>query len=210
MKTHSQFFVGPDALTIYGSLWVAAWFILIIACANLTNLMLVRTTGRREFPIRIAIGASPGRMIRQVILESLVIASGAGVLSYWLARWSLRAWAVASASPYQVFDYTVYSSTLAYLFATSVAAAILFSLVPITKVWQLGRNSALRSDAHGVTRDPRGKRLAAVAVAVQMALAVLLLSGAGVLVGSFWNICQRRKRRTRSRRHIAWIDETVT
>lgn len=188
MKTHSQFFVGPDALTIYGSLWVAAWFILIIACANLTNLMLVRTTGRRELSTRIALGASPGRMIRQVILESLVIAGGAGVLGYWIARWSLRAWAVATPSPYQVFDYTVDSSTLAYLFATSVAAAILFSLVPIIKVWQLGRTGALRSDAHGVTPDPRGKRLAAVAVAVQMALAVLLLSGAGVLVGSFWNI----------------------
>ena len=80
------------------------------------------------------------------------------------------------------------SGTLAYLVAISVAAAVLCSLAPIGRVVQLGVSGALKGDARGVTQESRGKHLAAGLVAGQMALAIVLLSGAGVLVRSFVNI----------------------
>jgi putative ABC transport system permease protein len=127
-------------------------------------------------------------MVRQVIVENLMLAGVAGALGWWIANWSVRTWAVVTASVYQVLDYTVDSGTLAYLVAIAVAAAGLCSLAPIGRVVQLGVNGALQGDARGVTQGRRGKRLAAALVAGQMALAMVLLSGAGILVRSFVNI----------------------
>ena len=80
VDTYSQFFIGPDAPVIYGSLWVAAWFVLLIACANLANLTVARTIGRwRDFSTRIALGAGQARMMRQIFVESLALAGVAGV-----------------------------------------------------------------------------------------------------------------------------------
>jgi putative ABC transport system permease protein len=189
VNTWSQSFIGPDAPVIYGSLWVAAWFVLLIACANLANLTVARTVGRSsDFSTRIALGAGRGRMMRQIFIESLTLTSVAGVLGWWIAKLGVRAWAVETASIYQILDYTLDSGTLAYLVAISLAAAILVSLAPMGRVLQIGVNSALKSDAPGVTPGLRRKHLAAVLVAGQMALAIVLLSGAGVLVRSVMNI----------------------
>jgi putative ABC transport system permease protein len=189
VSTYSQSFIGPDAPVIYGSLWVAAWFVLLIACANLANLTVARTVGRRsDFSIRIALGAGRWRMMRQIFVESLTLTSVAGVLGWWITKWGVRTWAVETASIYQILDYTLDSGTLAYLVAISLAAAILFSVAPMGRVLQVGVNSALKSDAPGVTPGLRSKRLAAVLVAGQMALAIVLLSGAGVLVRSLMNV----------------------
>jgi putative ABC transport system permease protein len=189
VDTYSQSWIGPDAPVIYGSLWVAAWFVLLIACANLANLTVARTVGRwRDFSIRIALGAGRGRMMRQIFVESLTLTSVAGVLGWWIAKWGVRTCSVETASIYQILDYTLDSGTLAYLVAISLASAILFSLAPMGRVLQIGVNSALKSDAPGVTPGLRGKHLAAVLVAGQMALAIVLLSGAGVLVRSLMNV----------------------
>jgi putative ABC transport system permease protein len=189
LATYSQSFIGPDAPIIYGSLWAAAWFVLLIACANLANLTVARTVGRRsDFSTRIALGAGRGRMMRQIFVESLTLTSVAGVLGWWIAKWGVRTWAVETASIYQILDYTLDAGTLAYLVAISLAAAILFALAPMGRVLQIGVNSSLKSDAPGVTQGLRGKHLAAVLVAGQMALAIVLLSGAGVLVRSLMNV----------------------
>jgi putative ABC transport system permease protein len=189
LDTYSQSFIGPDAPIIYGSLWVAAWFVLLIACANLANLTVARTVGRwSDFSTRIALGAGRGQMMRQIFVENLTLTSVAGVLGWWITKWGVRTWAVETASIYQILDYTLDSGTLAYLVAISLAAAILFSLAPMGRVLQIGVNSALKSDAPGVTQGLRGKHLAAVLVAGQMALAIVLLSGAGVLARSLMNI----------------------
>lgn len=189
VQTYSQAYVTPDAPMIYGSLWAGSWFVLLIACANLANLTLVRTIGRwREFSTRIALGAGQARMVRQMLVESMVLAGVAGVLGWWLTKWSVRTWAEATASTYLALDYSVTFGTLAYLVAISVAAGILISLVPIARVIQLGVNGALKGDARGVTQGLRGKHLTAGLVAGQMALAIVLLTGAGVLIRSFENI----------------------
>jgi putative ABC transport system permease protein len=189
VDTYSQSWIGPDAPVIYGSLWVAAWFVLLIACANLAILTVARTVGRwSDFSIRIALGAGRGRMMRRIFVESLTLTSVAGVLGWLITKWAVHTWAVETASIYQILDYTLDFGTLTYLVAISLASAILFSLAPMGRVLQIWGNSALKSDAPGVTPGLRGKRLAAVLVAGQMALAIVLLSGAGVLVRSLMNV----------------------
>jgi putative ABC transport system permease protein len=187
--THSEMNSGPDAPIIWGSLWTAAWFVWLIACANVANLMLVRTMGRwRELSTRIALGAGQRRMMRQMFTESLALTSVAGAIGWWITRWSVRTWVALTASRYQVLDYTVDSGTFAFLVGLSVAAALLCSLAPIGRVVQLGVNGALKGDARGVTQGLRAKHMAAGLVAGQMALAIVLLSGTGVLVRSFMTI----------------------
>src|SRR5262245_59190888 len=186
VATYSKAFLAPDGPMIYGSLCAAAWFVLLIACANLANLTIVRTLGRwREFSTRIALGASLWRMARQIILEHLMLAAVAGAFAWWITRWSVEAWASATASRYLAIDYTVNSSTLRYLMAITVIAAAVVALVPLVKLAQINIRGSLRHDMRGMTQDPRAKRLAAVLVTSQMALALVLLSGAGVLVRSF-------------------------
>lgn len=193
VSTHAQFFIGEDAAIVYGSLWAAAWFVLLIACANLANLGLARTAGRsREFATRIALGAGQGRMLRQIFVEGLMVAAAAGLPGWWIAKWSVHAWSVATASRFQILDYTLNSGTVAYSVVVSMAAAILVSLVPIGRVWQITATGVLKGAAQGITRNPRGKYLAAILVAGQMALAIVLLSGAGVLVRSLWNVVGAR------------------
>src|SRR5215468_11675761 len=137
VQNWSQSFIGPDASVIYGSLWAAVWFVLLIACANLANLSLARTIGKsKDFSTRIALGASQGRMIRHILMDGIVLAAAAGIAAWWITRWSVRAWAVATASHYLVLDYTIDGSTLAYLVSVCVLSAFLFSLVPIAKVLQ--------------------------------------------------------------------------
>ncbi len=174
---------------IYGSLWVGAWFVLLIACANLANLTMVRTLGRwREFSIRIALGAGLWRMARQIFVEHLMLGAVAGTLAWGITRWTMQTWASATASRYLAIDYTVNSSTLFYLIAITLIAAVVLVLVPLVKIVQLGIRGSMRSDTRGATQDPRGKRLSAVLVTSQMALALVLLLGAGVLVRSFEKI----------------------
>ena len=189
LATHSETMSGRDATLIWGSLFVGAWFVLLIACANLANLTLVRTIGRwHEFATRIALGVGQARMIRQIVMESLTLACVAGALGWLITNWTMRSWTAATESRYQVLDYAVDSGTLGYLVAISIGAALLMSLPLIVRVRQLGVSGALKGDARGVTQGFRGKHLAAGLVAGQMALAIVLLSGAGVLVRSFVNI----------------------
>ena len=184
-----HFHAGPNAPMIYGSLWAGACFVLLIACANLANLTLARTIGRwRDFSIRMALGAGQWRMIRQIFMEGILLASVAGMLGWWITKWSVHRWADATASRSQILDYTVDSGTLAYLVAVSIVAAMLFSLAPLGRVLQVQVSGVLKAEAGGVTQGLRGRGLSAVLITGQMALAIVLLSGAGVLVQSFLNV----------------------
>jgi predicted permease len=127
-------------------------------------------------------------MARQVLIESLLLASVGGGLGWWIARWGLHIWNIATESRYQILDYTPGSDTVTYLAATSIIAAMLFSVVPIVRIWRLDVNGALKSDARGSGQALRGKYAAGALVAVQMALAIILLSGAGVLLRSFMKV----------------------
>jgi len=179
---------GPNGPLVFGSLWVGACFVLLIACANVSNLTLVRTIGRaRELATRIALGAGLWRMLRQVLIESAVLASAAGVIGWWITSVGVHVWADATASPFQVADYTLNTRTQGYVIVITILAAVLFSVGPLCHIARL-RAGTSTAAGHGVTQPVRSRRLAAVLVAGQMALAIVLLSGAGVLVRSLVNI----------------------
>lgn len=187
--TYAEVHTSPDAPRIYGALWAGAWFVLLIACANLTNLTLVRTTGRwREFSTRVALGAGQLRMVRQMLIECLLLSAVGAIAAWWLIKWSVGLWADATASRFLVLDYSITSGTLAYLVWIAAAAAGAIAVLPISRVMQLGVSEAIKGDARGVSQNLRGKHLTATLVAVQMTLAIVLLLGAGVLVRSFENI----------------------
>ncbi len=189
VQTYTQAHVSADAPRIYGALWAGAWFVLLIACANLANLTLVRTVGRwRELSTRVALGAGQTRMVRQMLIESLAVTGVAATIAWWLVKWSVRAWAESTASRYLVLDYSVTPETLAYLLSISVAAALAIALLPIARVLQLDLNEAIKGDARGATQGVRSKKLTSALLAAQMALAIVLLLGAGVLVRSFEKI----------------------
>src|SRR5262249_907155 len=137
VQNWSQYFIGPDASVIYGSLWAAVWFVLLIACANLANLSLARTIGQsKDLSTRIALGASQLRIIRLIVMDGVVLGAAAGIIAWWITKWSVRAWAVATSSRYLVLDYTIDGSTFAYLVGACVLSAFVFSLPPIAKVLQ--------------------------------------------------------------------------
>jgi len=189
LATHSESMSGRDARLIWGSLWVAAWCVLLVACASLANLSMVRTIGRwREFSTRIALGAGQMRMVRQILLESVILAGIAAVFGWQIATWSIQRWIAVTDSRYQILDYAIDSTTFTYLVSIAGGAALLCSLAPIARVIQLGVSNALKGDARGVTEGLRGRRLAVGLIAGQMALALVLLSSAGVLVRSFTHI----------------------
>lgn len=186
---YSQFFVGPDASVIYGSLWAAGWLVLLIACANLANLAMARALGQsRELATRLALGAGRGRIARVILTETMLLAGIGGAIAWWIARWGIRTWAVATDTRYQVLDYTIDSGTLGYLIAVTIVAAVLVSLAPMARLLRFEVSGVMSGGSRSSTQTPRGKRLAGVLVAAQMALAMILLSGAGVLAHSLWTL----------------------
>jgi predicted permease len=180
---------GPNGPLVFGSLWVGACFVLLIACANVSNLILVRTIGRtREFVTRMALGAGLWRMLRQLLIESAVLASAAGTIAWGMTVAGVRVWADATASPFQVADYSFNTRTQTYVIAITIVAGVLFSLGPLWHIARLRAGGTMTAAGRGMTQPLRSRRLAALLVAAQMALAIVLLSGAGVLVRSLINI----------------------
>jgi putative ABC transport system permease protein len=191
VQNFHEFFLGPNAARIYGSMWGAVGFVLLIACANLANLLLARGLGRsREISVRIALGAGRWRIIRQLLVESVMLSGLGGVCGWWIARWGVRAFelAMASKSPWMVVDYTMDYRVLGYLLAISVGTGLLFGLAPASSLSRLDVNAALKDGGRGSTAARRASRLSAALVIGEMALAVVLLAGAGVMVRSFVNI----------------------
>jgi predicted permease len=185
-----EFFIGPNALLLYGSMWAAVGFVLLIACANLANLLLARAIDRsREISIRIALGGGPWRIIQQLLIESVMLSGVGGFLGWWLAKWGVRTYelAMAAKSSWLIIDYTMDQRVLGYLVALSIGTGLLFGLAPALPLSKLDVNVGLKHGGRGVT-DGGGKRLSALLVTGEMALAVVLLAGAGVMVRSYLKI----------------------
>lgn len=180
--------VGDSRLPLY-LLLSAVGMVLLIACANLANLLLVRAVGRQsELAVRAALGASRARLLRQLLTESVLLSAGGSLLGVLLARWLLDALVLFGAGSLPRLQ-EVRMATPVFVFTAAIAAlaAILFGLAPAWRASQVQIMDAVRE---GVRRTGSGRhnRLRSVLVVAEVALAVVLLASAGLLLKSFWRL----------------------
>ena len=166
----------------------AVGLLLLIGCANVANLLLARSTTRQgEFAIRVAMGANRWRLVRQLVVESLVLAALGAVLGCLLAWAGLRG--LVAAIPRKIIpsEAAVGLNGTALLFALGVAAltALIFGLAPAIRVSRQRVNETLRSGGRGVGGGFRRARLRGALVVAEVALSMVLLAGAGLLMRSF-------------------------
>ena len=182
--------VGDIGLALYVLLG-AVGFVLLIACANLANLMLARVGGRgREIAVRTALGASRLRIVRQLLTESLLLAVAGGGVGLLLAIWAVR-WLV-SLSPGtipRVDEISVDPRVAGFTLLVSVATGVLFGLVPALQVSRTDLTDALKESGR-TTPGLRRHRLRSALVVSEVALSLVLLVGAGLLIRSFAKLNQ--------------------
>jgi putative ABC transport system permease protein len=172
-------------------LLAAVGFVLLIACANVANLLLARSTGRaREFAIRIAMGAGRVRMVRQVLTESVLLGLSGGVIGLLIAAWGTQAAikALPAALP-RAEEVHLDGRVLLFTFGASIFAAFLFGLIPALKTARAEIQETLKESGRGGSGARH--RAQGTIVAVEMALALVLLTGAGLMIrslGKLWNV----------------------
>ncbi|HRI16568.1 MAG TPA: ABC transporter permease [Verrucomicrobiota bacterium] len=178
---------GPSVRTALATLLGAVLFVLLIACTNVTNLLLARAAERRkEIAVRLALGAGRGQLLRQLLTESLLLAGGGGLAGLLLAYWGVAALSrLLPAEISQLVTLSIDSTVLAFSLGVAVATGFLFGLAP---AWQLANSDSTealkeggRSEAAGVGRG-WGRR---VLIVGEVALALVLLVAAGLLLRSF-------------------------
>jgi len=168
----------------------AVGFVLLIACANVANLLLVRGEGRqREMSIRASVGAGQGRIVRQLVTESLVMAVIGGVFGIALAVVGLEILlAVAPASLPRIDAVGLNGTVLGFSAAVALLAGFLFGLAPALQAAKLNIQGTLREEGRGGTASKGRFRLRQLLVISELAMAVVLLIAAGLLMQSFWRL----------------------
>lgn len=162
----------------------AVAFVLLVACANVANLLLARSVARRrELAIRSAIGAGRARIFRQVLTESLMLSAAGGILGVLLASWLMRLFLSFSPNLPRVQTISVDSNVLLFTVAVATLTGILFGLAPARHGFNADPNESLRG---GGTRSATGgaKGVSRTLVTAEVALALVLVIGAGLLVKS--------------------------
>ena len=179
--------VQPVLLVLLG----AVGFVLLIACVNVANLLLARSTGRaREFAIRAALGAGQGRLIRQLLTESILLALAGGGIGLLVAQWAMRAvLGVLPAELPRAAEIRIDTHVLIFTMGVSLLAGILFGLAPALKTSQPRLHETLKESGRGASGARH--RAQSVFVVVEMAMALVLLIGAGLMTRSLaalWNV----------------------
>jgi predicted permease len=176
---------------LYAMMFAVA-FVLLIACADVANLLLARASSRgREISIRIAIGAGRARIVRQLLVESALLAAIGGFFGWLVALGGLR-WfehiALANGRKPSWVDFSMNTEALTFLAAVSIGAGILFGLAPALRLANIDIHSAVKDGGPTSAGRTHGRLLANSLVVLEMFLCVVLLTGAGLLIRSTMNV----------------------
>ncbi len=176
------------ALTV---LMAAVVVVLLIACVNVANLLLSRSTVRaREMAIRMSIGAARQRIARQLLTESVVLAGVGAVVGVVLARWgtSLLVGLLTRSTDSMFLDLGVDGRVLAFTVTVAVATGVLFGLAPAWRATRVDPQTTLKANGRGVVEGHSRFSVGQALVIAQIALSLVLVVGAGLLLGSFRNL----------------------
>jgi putative ABC transport system permease protein len=178
--------LGKVLWVLMGSIGV----VMLIACANVANLLLVRTDGRRqELAVRAAIGASSRQIAGELLMESALLGVLGGAAGLALAYWALRLLVkIAPASLPRLENITIDPSVLLFTFAISVTAGLLFGLIPVLKYAAPNVMPALRAGGRTLSQSKEAQRTRGALVVLQVALAVVLLIGSGLMIRTFQSL----------------------
>jgi predicted permease len=187
MTFNDRFNGGPIKL-VFLSLMGAVGFVLLIACANVANLLLARSAHRaREVAVRVAMGASRARVVRQLLVESVLLGVLSGGVGLLLSFAGIRAFDAAVADvgkPYWIV-FTLDAKVFAYLAAVCVITGVIFGLAPAFHVSKTNVNDVLKEGGRMGSGGRRARRMTAVMVVAELALTIVLLTGAGLMIRSF-------------------------
>jgi predicted permease len=186
--------------------------ILLIACLNLANLLVTRTTERqREIAVRQAIGSGGSRLVRQFLTESLVLALASGLAGLLVARWT-AAYVAGFYRPFRIplaIDSGLDFRVLAFTLSLSVATGIVFGLIPAAQASRINLIAALKSDSLTLGAGRRRLALRDVLVAAQVALSVVLLAGAGLFLRTLAGVRAEDVTREPNKVLVARLDPVI-
>jgi predicted permease len=188
VETLKERFLNGAAPRMFVVIMGAVMFVLLIACANVATLLLSRVMYRsREVAVRYALGATRWRIIRQLLIESVVLAVIGGVLGLALASVGVRAFDSAihaTGAPYWL-RFTIDYRVVFYVAAVCITTGVLFGLAPALQVSREQPHETLKDGARGAAGNRRSGRLSNVLVVAELALTIVLLCGAGLMLRSF-------------------------
>ena len=182
----TEFIVGDVRLALL-VLLAAVTLVLLIAAANVANLLLVRAAAReKEISIRVALGASRGRIVRQLLTESVLLAFVGGVLGALLAAWGVALLLkIAPDTIPRLDQIRIDARVLGWTALLSLATGVLFGIAPAWHGSRLNLNESLKEGSRGTTETGGKRRWRNLLVISELAMAVMLLAGAGLLINSF-------------------------
>lgn len=171
----------------------AVIFVLLVACANVANLLLARAAARRrEIGVRLSLGASRGRIVRQLLTENLVMAAAGAILGVLLAHAGNRVWigSIPLELPFSL-NFAIDGPVLAYTVLVTAVSAVLFGLAPAMQATDLRLVETLRDGSMGAGTSIHRHRMRSALVVAEVALSLVLLVGAGLFVRSFVRVLER-------------------